>query len=115
MMETVVRVLTLCGWWEEQVTLYSDHLSYSRVRLFVTQWAITLQAPLSLEFSRQEYGSGLPCPLPGDLPNRGIKSTFLRSPALAGAFLTTSDTWEALKWAFFCLLLWADIKVIADV
>ena len=65
MMETVVRVLTLCGWWEEQVTLYSDHLSYSRVRLFVTQWAITLQAPLSLEFSRQEYGSGLPCPPPG--------------------------------------------------
>ena len=40
MMETVVRVLTLCGWFEEGVTLYSDHLSYSRVRLFVTQWAI---------------------------------------------------------------------------
>ena len=73
MMETVVRVLTLCGWWEEQVTLYSDHLSYSRVRLFVTQWAITLQAPLSLEFSRQEYGSGLPCPPPGDLPNLEIE------------------------------------------
>ena len=30
-------------------------------------------------FSWQEYWSGLPCPLPGDLPNPGIKS---RSPAL---------------------------------
>ena len=30
------------------------------------------QAPLSMEFSRQEYWSGLPCPLPGNLPDRGI-------------------------------------------
>ena len=36
------------------------------------------QAPLSLEFSRQEYWSGLPCPSPGDLPNPGMES---RSPA----------------------------------
>ena len=39
----------------------------------------THQAPLSMEFSRQEYWSGLPCPLPGDLPNPGIKP---RSPIL---------------------------------
>jgi len=37
------------------------------------------QDPLSMEFSRQEYWSGLPCPPPGDLPNPGIKP---RSPAL---------------------------------
>ena len=37
------------------------------------------QAPLSMEFSRQEYWSGLPCPPPGDLPNPGIKP---RSPTL---------------------------------
>ena len=30
------------------------------------------QAPLSMRFSRQEYGSGLPCPPPGDLPNTGM-------------------------------------------
>ena len=30
-------------------------------------------------FSRQEYWSGLPCPLPGDHPNPGVKP---RSPAL---------------------------------
>ena len=37
------------------------------------------QAPLSLEFSRQEYWSGLPFPSPGDLPNPGFE---LRSPTL---------------------------------
>ena len=31
------------------------------------------QAPLSIEFSRQEYWSGLPFPFPGDLPDPGIK------------------------------------------
>ena len=35
-------------------------------------WTVALQAPLSMGFSRQEYWSGLPCPLPGDLPNPGI-------------------------------------------
>ena len=47
------------------------------------------QAPLSMRFSRQEYWSGLPCPLPGDLPNSGIEPTSLASPALAGGFFTT--------------------------
>ena len=36
-------------------------------------WTIACQAPLSMEFSRHEYWSGLPCPPPGDLPNPGIK------------------------------------------
>ena len=38
-----------------------------------TPWTIAYQASLSMEFSRQEYWSGLPCPLQGDLPNPGIK------------------------------------------
>ena len=46
-------------------------------------------------FSRQEYWSGLPCPLPGDLPNTGMDPVPLKSPALAGGFFTTSTTWEA--------------------
>ena len=48
-----------------------------------------------MEFSRQEYLSGLPCPPPGDLPNPGIKPASLRVPALAGGIFTTSATWEA--------------------
>jgi len=67
---------------------------FSRVQLFATLWTIALQAPLSMEFSRQEYCSGLPCPPPGDLPNPGIELASLPSPALAGRFFTTSATWE---------------------
>ena len=41
-------------------------------------------------FSRQEHWSGLPFPLPGDLPNPGIEPASLASPALAGGFFTTA-------------------------
>ena len=58
-------------------------------------WTVAWQAPLSMGFYRQEYWSGLPCPPPGDLPDPGIKSVSLTSPALAGGFFTTSATWDA--------------------
>ena len=45
----------------------------SSVWLFATPWTVALQPPLSMGFSRQEHWSGLPCPLPGDLPDPGIK------------------------------------------
>ena len=54
----------------------------SRVLLFATPWTVTHQAPLSIEFYRQEYWSGLPLPTPGDLPDPGIKSMSLAFPAL---------------------------------
>ena len=44
-----------------------------RVRLFVTLWTVAHRAPLSREFSRQEYWSGLPFSSPGDLPDPGIE------------------------------------------
>ena len=49
----------------------------SHVQLFTTSWTIAHQTPLSMEFSRQEYWSGLPFPSPRDLPNPGIE---VRSP-----------------------------------
>ena len=52
----------------------------------VTPWTVARQAPLSMEFSRQEYLSGLPFPSLGDLPDPGIESV---SPALAGRFFTS--------------------------
>ena len=42
--------------------------------------------------ARKEYWSGLPCPLPGDLPDPGIEPTCFLSPALAGRFFTTIYT-----------------------
>jgi len=50
-----------------------------------------------MEFSRQEYWSGLPFLTPGNFPDPGIKPASLVSYALAGGFFTTSTTWEALK------------------
>ena len=63
-----------------------SHLSC--VQLFVTPWTVACQAPLSMEFSRQEYWSGLPCPPPEDLSDPGIEPMSLMSPALAGGFFT---------------------------
>ena len=60
--------------------------SLSRVRLFVTQWTVAHQAPLSMGFSKQEYLSGLPFPSPRDLPNPGIEA---RSPVLTGVFFAS--------------------------
>ena len=68
---------------------------FSHVWLFVTLWTITHQTPLSMEFSKQEYWSGLPCTSPGDLPSPGIEPASLTSPVLANGFFTTSATWEA--------------------
>ena len=48
-----------------------------------------------MEFSRQEYWSGLPFPSLGDFPDPGIKPAPLMSPTLAGGFFTTGTTWEA--------------------
>ena len=48
---------------------------FSRVRLFATPWTVACQGPLSMEFSRPEYWSGLPCSPPTDLPDPGSEPT----------------------------------------
>ena len=55
-----------------------------------TPWTVACQAPLSMEFSRQEYWGGLPFPSPGDLPNPGIEPGF---PALQADSLPT-ELWR---------------------
>ena len=56
----------------------------SPVQHSVAPWTVPHQDPLFMEFSSQEYWSGLPFPPPGDLSNLGIEPTSLVSPALAG-------------------------------
>ena len=58
--------------------------SLSHVWLFATPWTVAYPAPQSMEFSRQEYWSGLPFPFPGDLPDPGIEpgSPSLQADAL---------------------------------
>ena len=52
--------------------------SLTCVRCFATPWIVACHFPRSMEFSRQEYWSGLPFPTPGDLPNQGSNSGLLQ-------------------------------------
>ena len=61
-------------------------LVISHARLFVTPPTIAHPAPMSMEFSSQEYCSGLPCPSLWDFPNPGIKPG---SPSLQEDSLTS--------------------------
>ena len=54
----------------------------SHVHPYVTPWTAFCQAPLSMEFSRQEYWNGLPRPTPGDFPDPQVGLTFFVSHAL---------------------------------
>ena len=67
------------------VYIYISHVCHLVMSNLATPWIVTCQAPLFMEFSRQEYWSGLPSPSPGGLPNPGIE---LRSPALQAGSLT---------------------------
>ena len=117
--EAIIAVLTYsrksqvdCGRgnWGLQLEYFSDQYKFtyhnvsslqrvishfSHVWLFVSLRTVACQAPLFIGFPRQEYWSGLPCPLPGNLPDPGIKPSSLMPPALAGKFFMTGTTWEA--------------------
>ena len=54
------------------MTLESVKVLVTRVQLLATPWTAACQAPLSMEFSKQEYWCGQPFPSPGDLPDPGI-------------------------------------------
>ena len=62
---------------------------------FAISWTEASQPPLSMGFLRQEYWSGLPFPLSGDLPDPGIEPS---SPALAGGFFTTEPPGKSLQY-----------------
>ena len=72
--------LITSGWRKASRHLYgerrSEVKSLSLVWLFATPWTVAYKAPLSMEFSRQEYWSGLPFPSPGDHPDPGIEPGF---------------------------------------
>ena len=77
-------------WIEEPGGLQSIGLHRVGHDLAITPWTVAHQVPLFMESSRQEYWSGLPLSIPGDLPNPGIKLASLGSPTLAGRFFTTT-------------------------
>ena len=70
---------------------------FRRAGLLATLRTVAGQAPVSMEFSRQDHCSGLPIPTPGNLPNPGIKSAYLICPALAGGLFTVYAALEYIK------------------
>ena len=74
------------------------HRALSRVLLFVTLRTVARQAPVSMEFSRQGYRSGLPFPPPGDLPDLGIEPTAL------------SASWTGRRILYHCANDWGESK-----
>ena len=63
---------------------------------FSTPRTIAHQAPLSMEFSRREYWSGLPFSTPGDLPDPGIETECLCVSCIGRWILYHYVTWEVL-------------------
>ena len=59
------------------ISMKSVKILFSCVQFFVTPWTTAHQTPLSMEFSRQEYWSGLLFPSPKDLPNPVINPSLL--------------------------------------
>ena len=74
--------------WEMEVKVL---VAQSYLTLCEPMDCIAWQAPLSMDFSSQEYWSELPFPSPGDLPSQGIKP---RSPALQAVWAMREATWE---------------------
>ena len=73
--EKIKRRMTTCG------------CRFSRAQLSATSWTAAHQAPLPVEFSRQQSWSGLPSPPPGGLPAPGTEPGSPASPTLGGGFL----------------------------
>ena len=89
----VTITLLLCNLW--------------RVQLFVTPCTIVCQAPLSMEFSRQEYRSGLPFPSPGNLPHSGMGNSLLLSHQGSPSQLFTCQIIKAILNTHIILLSWS--------
>ena len=80
------------------ISSYGPSSDILYTQLLLDKWTGACQIPLSMEFSMQEYWNSLPFPTTGDLPSPGIEPASLVCPALAGRYVTTSTTWEDLRW-----------------
>ena len=93
-------------WRLSQVHVHAQWLSC--VQLFEAPWTVACQTPPPMEFSRQEYWSGLPFPSPGDLPNPGMEME-PRSPALQANSLPAELPGKPMVY-FSSLQIWLSIK-----
>ena len=87
--------------WNSEYNFNASVLSCIWVRLFVTPLTAARQAPLSMEFSRQEYWSGLPFLTSEDLSDPGIEPVSPAFSAMAGRFFTTEIPGKPCNTALF--------------
>ena len=86
----------------------------SRVWLFVTPWAVALQAPLSTGFFRQEYWSRSSFPPPGDLPHPWNKPESPASAALQAVSFPLSHLGSPFYIpTFIYILFWSCFSFLA--
>ena len=78
--------------YRNRTVVFESEVTQSCLTL-ATPWTVAHQAPQSMEFSRQEYWSGLPFPPPGDLPDPGIEP---RSPMLQADALPSEPPGKCL-------------------
>ena len=79
--------------WDLEAKMWNDCVCwlFSRVQLFVTPWTVACQASLSMEFSRQEYWSGLPFPSPGIFLTQGSNLSLLHCSRFFTIWATRVD------------------------
>ena len=75
-------------------------------QLCAIPWTVAHQAPLTMEFSRQEYWSRLPFPSPGDLPDPGIKPGTKLDNTLKSRDITLPTKFHLVKALFFPVVMY---------
>ena len=83
----------VCAW----VCVCTHVCVLSNVQLCANLWTVAHQAPVSIQYFRQEYWSGLPFPPPGDFPIPGIEPASLVSATLLGDSLLLSHRGSPIK------------------
>ena len=85
--------------------------SFSLVQLFATPWTAAHQAPLSMEFSRQEYWSGLPFLASGIFPIASLMPPALAKGSLSLTFLLMVNLPQ--KWEIIYELIFLCWKILS--
>ena len=117
---TLFQPLTLCSCYVPVIwpccPCVLGHLS--RVWLSATLWTVAHQAPLFKGILQARILEWVAMPPPGGLPDPGIRTTSLTSPAWAGRFFTTSTTWEASiypLWRTNYWGIWLDVYIFQEI
>ena len=106
----------ICGYYKilPIFPMLSKHAGLCLVTVFdsVIPSTVSHQAPVSMEFSKQEYWSGLPRPPPGDLPNSGIKPRF---PALQADSLPAEPLGKPVQYILIVCFIHSSLHLLTPI